>query len=140
MKKFIFVLLLLSLFIFNSCKDDCYTAPEIVSLKIQNANNVNLVEDGTLSSNFTIQEVVGGGNFIGINHTVTSDFKLNLDKNVGRFNGTKKYQFISTVKTFEFTVKSSNSNDGCDGFKIDDIQFQNVSASKENGFYKIIFD
>lgn len=133
------VMLLLCFFLFFiSCKKDCYTAPEKVVFEFVNSSGENLIENNQLGS-FAIQEDAGNGNYTGIPLTKTADYKVIVEK-IGSYNGTKHYQFASGIKLFDFSVRSSSVTTDCDGFQIDEIHFENVTATKENGYYKIVLD
>lgn len=135
MKKLLF-LFLIPLFCI-SCHKDCYTSPEPVIFQFVNSSGENLIQNGTLNTNYAIQEDAGNGNYIGVQLTKTADHKLILEK-VGSFDGIKKYKFFSDVEMFNFSIQSSKATDGCDGFTINHINFENITATKENGYYKII--
>lgn len=122
-------------FLSYSCKEDCYTAPEPVVFEFVNAQGDNLIENGTLE-NFTIQEVLQNGNMVGVQLTETSDYKVKLER-VGSFNGTKQYSFFSELEIFDFSIRSSKVMTDCDGFKIDEIEFDNMIVTHQNGFYTI---
>jgi len=117
-----------------SCKKDCYTAPEKVVFELVNSSGQNLLENGTLTT-----VGISDSDGVGVQITKTNDFKIVLER-VGSFNGTKNYKLYNTIKIAEFSIKSSPVTDDCDGFKIDEIKFDNVSYTKENGYYKVVLD
>lgn len=133
-----FPLLLCFSLIIISCKKDCYTAPEKVVFEFVNPAGENLIQNNQLST-FAIQEDAGNGNYIGVPLTKTTDNKVILEK-IGSFNGTKTYKFASDIKLFDFKVRSSDVTTDCDGYQIDEINFENVTATKENGYYRIVLD
>lgn len=137
MKKLISFILIALFFI--SCEKDCYTSPEPIIFEFVNSNGENLIENGTLSSAFSISEKLDNGNTVGVQLTKTADNKVILER-VGSFNGTKNYTFYSNIRFFDFSIRSSNITDGCDGFKIDEVKFENINATKETGFYKIVLE
>lgn len=129
------VLMLLSILLLTcSCKKDCYTAPEKVVFELVNSSGQNLLENGTLTT-----VGISDSDGVGVQITKTNDFKIVLER-VGSFNGTKNYKLYNTIKIAEFSIKSSPVTDDCDGFKIDEIKFDNVSYTKENGHYKVVLD
>ncbi|WP_209391317.1 hypothetical protein [Chryseobacterium sp. RR2-3-20] len=129
------VLMLLSILLLTcSCKKDCYTAPEKVVFELVNSSGQNLLENGTLTT-----VGISDSDGVGVQITKTNDFKIVLER-VGSFNGTKNYKLYNTIKIAEFSIKSSPVTDDCDGFKIDEIKFDNVSYTKENGYYKVVLD
>lgn len=129
------LLMLLSILLLTcSCKKDCYTAPEKVVFELVNSSGQNLLENGTLTT-----VGISDSDGVGVQITKTNDFKIVLER-VGSFNGTKNYKLYNTIKIAEFSIKSSPVTDDCDGFKIDEIKFDNVSYTKENGYYKVVLD
>ncbi|UOE37043.1 hypothetical protein [Chryseobacterium oryzae] len=129
------VLMLLSILLLTcSCKKDCYTAPEKVVFELVNSSGQNLLENGTLTT-----VGISDSDGVGVQITKTNDFKIVLER-VGSFNGTKNYKLYNTIKIAEFSIKSSPVTDDCDGFKIDEIKFDNVSYTKENGYYKVVLE
>ncbi|MDH6253269.1 hypothetical protein M2347_002996 [Chryseobacterium sp. H1D6B] len=134
MKK-IFIFLIMA-FVFTACGDDCYNAPQPIVFEFVNADNENLITNGTLS-NFSVSEE----NQTGIQLTKTSDDKVILE-NVGAYNGTKNYTFYSNVKNFNFSIQSSEFKGGCDGYQINKLTFKGVGidVTDEKGYYKIIFE
>lgn len=126
------VLMLLSILLLTcSCKKDCYTAPEKVVFELVNSSGQNLLENGTLTT-----VGISDSDGVGVQITKTNDFKIVLER-VGSFNGTKNYKLYNTIKIAEFSIKSSPVTDDCDGFKIDEIKFDNVSYTKEMGTTKL---
>lgn len=123
-------------FVFTACGDDCYNAPQPIVFEFVNADNENLITNGTLS-NFSVSEE----NQTGIQLTKTSDDKVILE-NVGAYNGTKNYTFYSNVKNFNFSIQSSEFKGGCDGYQINKLTFKGVGidVTDEKGYYKIIFE
>ena len=129
------VLMLLSILLLTcSCKKDCYTAPEKVVFELVNSSGQNLLENGTLTT-----VGISDSDGVGVQITKTNDFKIVLER-VGSFNGTKNYKLYNTIKIAEFSIKSSPVTYDCDGFKIDEIKFDNVLYTKENGYYKVVLD
>lgn len=133
MKK-IFILLVMT-FLFTACGDDCYNAPQPIVFEFVNANDENLITNGTLSSYSVVEE-----NQTGVQLTKTSDDKIILE-NVGAYNGTKNYKFSSNLKIFDFSIQSSEFKGGCDGYQINKLTFTgvNIDVTDEKGYYKIIF-
>lgn len=123
-------------FIFTACGDDCYNAPQTIAFEFVNANDENLITNGTLS-NFSVSEE----NQSGIQLTKTSDNKVILE-NVGAYNGTKNYIFNSNVKNFNFSIQSSEFKGGCDGYQINKLTFKGIGidVKDEKGYYKIILE
>lgn len=134
MKKII--LFLFVAFVFTACGDDCYNAPQTIAFEFVNANDENLITNGTLS-NFSVSEE----NQAGIQLTKTSDDKVILE-NVGAYNGTKNYIFYSNVKNFNFSIQSSEFKGGCDGYQINKLTFKGIGidVKDEKGYYKIILE
>lgn len=132
MKKIILFLLLI--FVLTSCGDDCYNPPQPIVFEFVNANNENLVTNGTLSP-FSVSDE----NQIGVQLTKTDDGKVILE-NVGAYNGTKKYTFYSSVRVFDFSIQSSEFKGGCDGYQINKLTFTGIGidVKDEKGYYKII--
>lgn len=133
MKKLFFFLI--TTFLFTACGKDCYNAPQPIAFKFVNANNENLITNGTLT-NYSVKEE----NQKNIQLTKTDEDLLILE-NVGAYNGTKNYTFTSNVKNFTFTIQSSEFKGGCDGYQINKLTFTGVGidVKDENGYYKIIF-
>lgn len=84
-------------------------------------------------------EDIGDTLFRSLQYSVTSDSKLAV-KELGWYNGTKKYRFFAPGTAIYFFVHSSkNPSSGCDNsFKIDSISFTDVPASKKADFYQVI--
>ncbi|UKB78026.1 hypothetical protein [Chryseobacterium sp. MEBOG07] len=133
MKK-IFTFLLIA-FLFISCEKDCYNAPLPILFKFVDSNDENLIANGTLTS-YSIQEE----NNANVQLSKTSDNMVILE-NVGAYNGTKKYSFSSNVKSFDFSIQSSEFKGGCDGYQINKLTFKGVGidVTDEKGYYKIVF-
>ncbi|WP_265429693.1 hypothetical protein [Chryseobacterium sp. YIM B08800] len=137
MFKKILLLLCFSL-ILVSCKKDCYTAPEKVVFEFVNSTGENLIQNGSLTT-YNIMRKTGQDSYTSVELTQTDDHKVIL-KNVGLFNGTQEYRFTAAPNIFFFSIKSSGVTTDCDGFQIDKIDFENVVATKENGYYRIVLD
>ncbi|KUJ52275.1 hypothetical protein [Chryseobacterium sp. JAH] len=135
-KKILTLFSIISLLI--SCKEECYTNPEPVVFEFINSQGENLIQNGSLPT-FAIQEEPVNGISTGVELTKTADFKIKLE-GVGSFSGTKKYRFFSTIKLFNFSIRSSAVTTECEGFKIDQIEFDSISSTKEINYYKIILD
>lgn len=133
MKK-IYLYILISL-LFTACGETCYNPPQPIVFEFVNSNDENLITNGTLF-NITIKEE----NQTGVTITKTSDDRILLE-NVGAFNGTKNYNFNSSIKAFDFSIESSEFNAGCDGYQINKLTFTGVAidVTDENGYYKIVF-
>ena len=127
-------LVLISVFIFTACGEECYNAPLPVVFEVVNSNNENLISNGNLG-NFYIEEENKGK----IELTKTSDNKIVLE-NVGAYNGTKNYTFYSAVRVFNFSIEFSEFKGGCNGFQINKLSFTGIGidVTDENGYYKII--
>jgi hypothetical protein len=132
MKKII--LFLLMTFVLTACGNDCYNPPLPIIFEFVDVNNENLITNGTLN-NFSIKDE----NQVVIQASKTDDDKIILE-NVGEYNGTKNYTFYSSVKTFNFSIQSSEFKGGCDGFQINKLTFTGVGfdVKEEKGYYKII--
>lgn len=133
MKKIL--LFLLFLFVLTACGEECYNAPQPVVFEFVDANDNNLISNGTIDP-FSIKDE----NQVGIQLTKTDDGKVILE-NVGAFNGTKNYIFSSPIKTFDFSIESSEFKGGCNGYQIKKLTFTGIGidVKDENGEYKIIF-
>lgn len=133
MKKILYFLVLT--FVFIGCGEECYNAPLPVVFEFVNSNNENLIANGTLT-NFTIQEENQGN----ISVSITDENKVVLN-DVGLYNGTKNYIFNSPIKTFKFSIESSEFKGGCDGFQINKLTFTGyaIDVTDQNGYYKIEF-
>ncbi|UOU97896.1 hypothetical protein MUU74_15540 [Chryseobacterium daecheongense] len=134
MKK-LFLFLLIA-FTFIACGDECYNAPQPIVFKFVDANDENLIANGTLSS-YSIQEENQGN----IQLTKTTDNMIILE-NVGAYNGTKHYTFTSNIKAFDFSIQSSEFKGGCDGYQINKLTFTGIEidVKDENGYYKIVLE
>lgn len=121
-------------FVLTACGNDCYNAPLPIIFEFVDVNNENLITNGTLN-NFSIKDE----NQVVIQASKTNDDKIILE-NVGEYNGTKNYTFYSSVKTFNFSIQSSEFKGGCDGFQINKLTFTGVGfdVKEEKGYYKII--
>lgn len=132
MKKILLFLLLT--FILTACGDDCYNAPQPIVFEFVDANDENLITNGTLDP-FSVSDE----NKVGVQLTKTDDGKVILE-NVGAYNGTKNYTFYSAVKIFDFSIQSSEFKGGCDGYQINKLTFKGVDIDviDEKGYYKIV--
>ncbi len=121
-------------FVLTACGNDCYNAPLPIIFEFVDVDNVNLITNGTLN-NFSVKDE----NQVVIQASKTDDDKIILE-NVGEYNGTKNYTFYSSVKTFNFSIQSSEFKGGCDGFQINKLTFTGVGfdVKEEKGYYKII--
>lgn len=133
-----FLLLLCFSLILISCKKDCYTAPEKVVFEFVNSSGENLIQNGSLTT-YSIMRKTGQDSYTSVELTQTDDYKVIL-KNVGSFNRTQEYRFTAAPNIFFFSIKSSDVTTDCDGFQIDKIDFEDVVATKENGYYRIVLD
>lgn len=125
---------LLMIFIFIGCGEDCYNPPQPIAFKFVDVNDENLITNGTMTS-YSVKDE--DQNVIQL--TRTSEDMVILE-NVGAYNGTKKYNFQSNVRVFDFTIQSSEFNGGCDGYQINKLTFTGVGidVTDEKGYYKII--
>lgn len=127
-------LFLLITFIFIGCGEDCYNPPQTIAFKFVDVNDENLITNGTMTF-YSVEDE--DQNVIQL--TRTSEDMVILE-NVGAYNGTKKYNFQSNVRVFDFTIQSSEFNGGCDGYQINKLTFTGVGidVTDEKGYYKII--
>lgn len=132
-KTFVFLLITLLLI---SCEKDCYNAPQQIVFKFVDSNDENLIDNGTLTT-YSIQAENNGN----IQLTKTSDNMVILE-NVGAYNGIKKYSFFSNIKSFDFSIQSSEFKGGCDGYQINKLTFTGIGidVTDEKGYYKIILE
>lgn len=137
MLKKLLLLLCFSL-ILISCKKDCYTAPEKVVFEFVNSSGENLIQNGNLTT-YSIMRKTGQDSYTSVELTQTDDYKVIL-KNVGSFNGTQEYRFTAAPNIFFFSIKSSNVTTDCDGYQIDEINFEDVVTTKGSGYYRIVLD
>ncbi|MBO6183604.1 MAG: hypothetical protein J6O88_02790 [Chryseobacterium sp.] len=137
MLKKLLLLLCFSL-ILISCKKDCYTAPEKVVFEFVNSSGENLIQNGSLTT-YSIMRKTGQDSYTSVELTQTDDYKVIL-KNVGSFNGTQEYRFTAAPNIFFFSIKSSNVTTDCDGYQIDEINFEDVVTTKESGYYRIVLN
>ena len=114
-----------------SCKDDCYSAPESVYFKLVDASGNNLLANGTLTLSF-VQMEVNSTTLAGVKTTKTADNRLELTK-VGDFNGERNFKFFSNLYFFDFKIKASPVTNGCEGFKIDRVEFENNLQVTQSG-------
>lgn len=134
MKKLVFFVLIT--FILAGCGDNCYNPPQPIVFEFVNENHENLLTNGTLS-----QLSIKDEDQAEVPLTKTDDGKIILE-NVGAYNGTKNYTFYSSVKSFEFSIQSSEyDGKGCDGYQIDQLTFKGIGidVTDEKGYYRIIF-
>lgn len=139
MKK-IFLILTLTFIIFSCRGADCFTPPETTVFEFVNANNENIIKNGTIDvSKIIIQENVGNGDLIGMQVKKSEDYKIIVEK-IGWNDGLKNYNATiilpTEAKQFTFSVKSSKLTE-CGGYKIENVEFNNNNATKEAGYYKI---
>lgn len=143
MKNLKLLLLISFLTLLCCCRnDDCFTPPDPVVFEILDSTNQNIIANSTIDpSDIFIQENVGNGNSYGVQIKKTDDNKILL-REIGYFNGTKDYTVYlalpNDVRKFNFSVQSSKRTQKCEGYKIDNISFMDVTATKENDFYKIV--
>ncbi|KQS92415.1 membrane lipoprotein lipid attachment site-containing protein [Chryseobacterium sp. Leaf394] len=132
MKKLFFFLLVT--FMLTSCGEECYNAPLPIVFEFVNADGENLITNGTLNP-YSISDE----NQVGVKTAKTDDDKIVLE-NVGAYNGTKNYTFYSPVRTFNFSIESSEFKGGCDGFQINKLTFTGIAidVKDSNGYYQII--
>ncbi len=138
--KIFLCFLALTLFAFSCRRRDCFDLPDPTVFEFVNTNGQNVIADSTLPlSSSLIMEDIGDTLFRSLQYDVTSDSKLAI-KELGWYNGTKKYRFFTSDTTFYFFVYSSkNPSSDCDNaYKIDSISFTDVAASKKADFYQII--
>ncbi len=130
-KTFIFFVMA---FLFTACGDDCYNAPQPIVFEFVNADDENLITNGTLTA-YSIQDE----SQVGVQLTKTDQDMVILE-NVGAYNGIKNYKFYSNVKIFDFSIQSSEFKGGCDGYQINKLTFTGVGidVKEEQGYYKII--
>ncbi|MBW3522404.1 MULTISPECIES: hypothetical protein [unclassified Chryseobacterium] len=133
-----FLLLLCFSLILISCKKDCYTNPEKVVFEFVNSAGENLIQNGSLTA-YSIMRKTGQDSYTSVELEQADDHKVIL-KNVGSFNGTQEYRFTAASNIFFFSIRSSNVTTDCDGHQIDEINFEDISATKENGYYRIVLD
>ena len=133
MKKIICFLILTLVLI--SCGEECYNAPQPIVFEFVNANNENLIANGSLGTFYIKDE-----NQANIPLTTTDDHKVILE-NVGVYNGVKNYKFYSSVRNFDFSIESSEYKGGCDGYQINKLTFTGIAidVTDEKGYYKITF-
>ncbi|SHF56842.1 hypothetical protein [Chryseobacterium sp. OV279] len=131
--KNIFIFFLMA-FIVTACGEDCYNAPQTIAFKFVNADDVNLITNGSLTV-YSIKDE----NQVEIQLTKTSEDMIILE-NVGAYNGTKNYSFTSNVKAFNFSIQSSEFKGGCDGYQVNKLTFTgiNIDVTDEKGYYKIV--
>ncbi|HCA06361.1 hypothetical protein [Chryseobacterium sp.] len=131
--KNIFIFFLMALIV-TACGEDCYNAPQTIAFKFVNADDVNLITNGSLTV-YSIKDE----NQVEIQLTKTSEDMIILE-NVGAYNGTKNYSFTSNVKAFNFSIQSSEFKGGCDGYQINKLTFTgvNIDVTDEKGYYKIV--
>lgn len=133
MKKIICFLILTLVLI--SCGEECYNAPQPIVFEFVNANNENLIANGSLGTFYIKDE-----NQANVPLTTTDDHKVILE-NVGVYNGVKNYKFYSSVRNFDFSIESSEYKGGCDGYQINKLTFTGIAidVTDEKGYYKITF-
>lgn len=129
-KMFLFFIMT---FLLTACGEDCYNAPQPVVFEFVNAAGENMITNGTLGP-FTISDE----NQANLQLTRTSDDRIILEK-VGAFNGTKNYTFYSGIRTFTFSIQSSEFKGGCDGYQINKLTFTGIGidVTDEKGYYRI---
>ncbi|KMQ64196.1 hypothetical protein ACM39_16865 [Chryseobacterium sp. FH2] len=134
MKKI--TLFLLLIFTLISCGDGCYNAPQTIAFEFVNSNDENLITTGALTTYSITDE-----NQVGVQLTKTSEDMVILE-GVGAYNGTKKYKFNSNIKSFDFSIQSSEFKGGCDGYQINKLTFTgiNIDVTDEKGYYKIVLE
>ncbi|WP_312553447.1 hypothetical protein [Empedobacter brevis] len=138
--KFLFPVFCFLAVLSASCNDDdCYSEPEQITFELLNSKNENLIANGTLTlSDIFIYEEVDENTKLGISKNRIENNYLIINPEISRFNGTKKYVFITTTSSkFNFDI-SSSSVKNCKGYTIDTIAFYPVEAKKEKTVYKII--
>jgi len=145
MKKIliIFTTILLSLSFLSCEEESCFTPPEPPVFEFVNANGDNLIASGLLTKGeIVIQQDLGNGNSLRINVQITEDNKALLE-NVGWYDGTRNYSvylILDSVKSFNFSVRSSKIKDNCSGYKIDEVLIENTLSAKKDGYYRIVVD
>lgn len=127
----------------QSCKDDYYKSPESTVFEFVSTSGDNLIQNETLTDHkIVVQQDNGNWNFTGFIIEIRDDNKVIL-KSVGQFEGNRKYNVYLTtdlIKTFNFRVSSSKLTDQIKGYKINNPNVENITATKENRNYKIKVD
>jgi len=137
--KGLLLFLTLILITFSCKKSDCFKTPKQAIFELVDTNGENVIGNGTLNFSYiVIYEDEGNGTSIGMHDKLTEDNKIAIEE-LGWYNGTKNYKFFTPDTTFTFSVNSSKiDSSGCNSFRINDINFTNITGIKENDFYKII--
>jgi len=145
MKKtlIIFTTILLSLCLLSCEEENCFTPPEPTVFEFVNDDGHNLIASGLLTKGeIVIQQHLGNGNSLGINVQITEDNKALLE-NVGWYDGTRNYTvylILDSLKSFNFSVRSSKIKNNCSGYTIDDVTIENRVSTKGDGYYRITIE
>ncbi|SFN89588.1 hypothetical protein SAMN05421741_11332 [Paenimyroides ummariense] len=145
MKKtlIIFTTILLALSLFSCEEENCFTPPQPIVFEFVNADGDNLIASGLLTNGeIVIQQDLGNGSSLRINVQITEDNKALLE-NVGWFDGTRNYTvylILDSVKSFNFSIRSSKIKNNCSGYIIDDVTIENTLSTKQDGYYRVIMN
>lgn len=120
-------------------KNDCFTPPEPVVFEFVNAEGKNLITTGQLhKNNFEFREELGDRENKLVAYDIRSDDRVILPK-VAWTEGFIRYKFLSTIKSFPFTVKTSK-NQNCGGTIIEELKLDDVNYQQKDGYILVILE
>ena len=133
----------ISAILLSCTEDDCFTPPENIVFEFVDSSGNNLIQNGVLdSSKIRVQQNEGNGTIIPINVMIREDHKVSIE-GIGWSEGTKNYIVYllkDPVKIFDYSVTSSKITRDCSGYKIEDLQIENINYVKEMGYYRITIE
>lgn len=142
-------LLFLILFGFSlitaGCRDDehteCFTPPAEVIFEFVDPAGNNLIGNGELKiRDIRIRELIGAEQTQDVIFVPGEDNRITVSE-IGWHNGVRNYSFESPLIDFGFSVKSSKITDGCNGYRIDSIEFSDARpVLGAYGIYSFVID
>jgi hypothetical protein len=143
-KRFFGLLMIsISAILLGCTEDDCFTPPENIVFDFVDSSGNNLIKNGILdSSKIRVQQNEGDGTIIPIKIIVREDHKVSIE-GTGWSEGTKNYDVYllnDPVKIFNYRVTSSKITGDCSGYKIENLQIENINYVKETGYYRITIE
>jgi len=120
-------------------KKDCFTPPELVVFEFVNLEGKNLITTGQLhKDNFEFRQELGNRENKLVEYEIRNDDRVILPK-VGWTEGFIQYKFLSTIKSFPFTINTTR-NQNCGGTTIEQLKLDDVSYQQKDGYVQVILE